>query len=525
MTNDPFRLSARNNAPVVAKARFPGVGIASKAPTSPVRQELQIQLQFVNSAGPESFRKSDTKRLIRAHAARAAHSKIRRARIVEYQQSKTSQEEVDEVSSPGPVTFLGSGRIDPFGTYAVHCTAFEHALIDHYVQFLIPNPASHFSPLGSSTHTRRMYSHWVSYTITDPGMMNGLFLAACRSLANQTHEGVYASLALRYKGACIRSVAKAIEDEGDSVSDATVAKVLFLASDEFHTGNLNGAKSHTKAIGDMVKMRGGVEKLGLEGLLQQLVLWNDRTSTFYSGTMPNFMHTGSCQRLTAVDHLTTGFLRYFDMSVLSFYVGAILNDMCYFTKTINHFPKGARTPTELKKRMNEKELDVRLLILSSDHRCPSARRSYTQIEECLALALMVYLSKVLHPSGSDILGSKYLLERLRDSLSVVRFSSMWRQGADLMLWMTFMASYVVYEIPKALNQPSVIEDSGMSDPASAETESWLLGLLCDLFEALDIRSFLEMEKQLQNFMWIEKPCLDLAMELYTKVGFRYQILQ
>ncbi|OBT52663.1 hypothetical protein VE04_07419 [Pseudogymnoascus sp. 24MN13] len=514
----------------------------SAAVASPMRQELQTQLQFVNSAGPESFRKSDTKRLIRAHAARAAHSKTRRARIVEYQKSKTSQEEVDEVSTPGPVTLLGSGRVDPFRTYAVHCTAFEHALIDHYVQFLIPNPASHFSPLGSSTHTGRMYSHWVSYTITDPGMMNGLFLAACRSLANQTHEGVYASQALRYKGACIRSVAKAIEDEGDSVSDATVAKVLFLASDEFHTGNLNGAKSHTKAIGDMVKMRGGVETLGLEGLLQQLVLWfvayfqrlasrskpsdrNDRTSTFYSGTMPNFMHTGSCQRLTAVDHLTPGFLRYFDMSVLSFYVGAILNDMCYFTKTINHFPKGAGVPSELIKRINDKELDVRLLILSSDHRCPSARRSYTQIEECLALALMVYLSKVLHPSGSDILGSKYLLERLRDSLSVVRSNSMWQQGADLMLWMTFTASYVVYEIPKALNQPSAIENSGVSDPAFAEVESWLLGLLCDLFDALDIRSFLEMEKQLQNFMWIEKPCLDLAMELYTKVSFRYQILQ
>lgn len=99
--------------------------------TSPMRQELQTQLQFVNSAGPESFRKSDTKRLIRAHAARAAPSKIRQARILEYQQSKTSQEEVDEVSTPGPVTLLGNGRIDPFRTYAVHCTSFEHVLIDH----------------------------------------------------------------------------------------------------------------------------------------------------------------------------------------------------------------------------------------------------------------------------------------------------------------------------------------------------------------------------------------------------------
>lgn len=98
---------------------------------SPIRQGSQTQLQFVNSAGPESSRKPDTKKLIRAHAARAAHSKVRRARIVEYQQTKTSHDERDEVSIPGPVTLLGSGRVDPFGIYAVNCTAFEHALIDH----------------------------------------------------------------------------------------------------------------------------------------------------------------------------------------------------------------------------------------------------------------------------------------------------------------------------------------------------------------------------------------------------------
>jgi hypothetical protein len=241
--------------------------------------------------------------------------------------------------------------------------------------------------------------------------------------------------------------------------------------------------------------------------------------------MPNFMHTGSCQRLTAVDHLTPGFLRYFDFSALSFYVGAILNDMCFFTKAINSIQKGAGIPTELIKRINDKELDVRLLILSSDHRCPSARRSYTQVEECLALALMVYLSKVLSPSGNDILGSEYLLERLRDSLSTLRSHPTWQQGADLMLWMTFMTSYVVYEIPKALNNTSVIENSSMSDADFAEAESWMLELLCDIFVALDIQTFYEMKTQLQSFMWIEGPCETLAMELYTKVGFRCQISQ
>lgn len=94
-------------------------------------QDSQSQLQFVNSAGPDTFRKPDTKKLIRAHAARAAHSKIRRQRMAEYQRSKHVEEEYDEVSMSGPITLLGSGRVDPFGTYAVQCTAFEHALIDH----------------------------------------------------------------------------------------------------------------------------------------------------------------------------------------------------------------------------------------------------------------------------------------------------------------------------------------------------------------------------------------------------------
>lgn len=111
-----------------------------KALPSPTQQGSQTQLQFVNSAGPESLRKSDTKRLIRAHAARSAHSKIRRARTAEYQQTKISEDERDDVSIPGPVALLGNGRVDPFGTYAVHCSAFEHALIDHCKFFIKKTP-------------------------------------------------------------------------------------------------------------------------------------------------------------------------------------------------------------------------------------------------------------------------------------------------------------------------------------------------------------------------------------------------
>ena len=81
-----------------------------------------------------------------------------------------------------------------------------------------------------------MKNYWFPFARSDPGLLGGILSSACRCLANRSSVrdvGKYQQLALQYKGDCIRSINEAVTSEGPSrVSDATIAKVLTMCSDE-----------------------------------------------------------------------------------------------------------------------------------------------------------------------------------------------------------------------------------------------------------------------------------------------------
>ena len=181
-----------------------------------------------------------------------------------------------------PKTLLSAAPTDPFASAARPISALEHYLLDH--RELLPNPAplplrrhwsshgynprSMTSPLekahlvsviarwlltavvvnvlvsrgGFSTCTfptpkaymQGIKTEWISLALTDPGMLNGILIPACRSL-HYLHGGSphrYLEYALRYKMACIASLNKAISEEGNNPRDSTIAKAVILAGDE-----------------------------------------------------------------------------------------------------------------------------------------------------------------------------------------------------------------------------------------------------------------------------------------------------
>jgi hypothetical protein len=75
---------------------------------------------------------------------------------------------------------------------------------------------------------------WVPTAVSDPGLLNGLMLYACRSLYVLTGETGYYDLALRYKLACMSIVNDEISASSGTgtVGPVMIARVLQLASDE-----------------------------------------------------------------------------------------------------------------------------------------------------------------------------------------------------------------------------------------------------------------------------------------------------
>ncbi len=138
----------------------------------------------------------------------------------------------------------------------------------------------------------------VPFALSDPALLSGILLSACRSLAPQDRQLIapsddYSHMALRYKHECIQATNKAITSEGMGVKDATIAVVLFMCADEvrpsqlsflkvdnllirllqFLYGSFETSLLHAGAIIKMIKMRGGMQNLGLGGFLRQLISW------------------------------------------------------------------------------------------------------------------------------------------------------------------------------------------------------------------------------------------------------------
>lgn len=84
-----------------------------------------------------------------------------------------------------------------------------------------------------------MMEHWITFCLSDTGLLHGKFLALCRSLAmihrnwnNPAEAEMYEQRALRYRGECLRSMRDCMPADGTAVIDYTVGKALLFACNE-----------------------------------------------------------------------------------------------------------------------------------------------------------------------------------------------------------------------------------------------------------------------------------------------------
>lgn len=106
----------------------------------------------------------------------------------------------------------------------------------------------------------------------------------------------------------LQSINQAIGmQHGDGVlSDALIGAVAKMASYEASFGDLDNYTVHMQALSKIVRLRGGLESLGLDGLLRRIVVWVDRRGASLYGSMLYFpeestpitafpMHSSRCR--------------------------------------------------------------------------------------------------------------------------------------------------------------------------------------------------------------------------------------
>lgn len=305
-----------------------------------------VGFSFVNVAHPNDARGSQNKRAIRSHVARVQHSKTRasnsavkdscrstagtrrrslnirpkpepdpenesqsqsqsteqsrcssrsegdfldrvdsivpRSRHDSYVQIEASDKEQRRMQHPATIALvriLSGGRQDPFWTYPIPHQPHMERIIDHYlvniavdVPFIVP-------PNEKGLLKRK----WFPLSMAEPAAFYTIMLMAAshHAVVNPAWADAFNLLTLR--GKAIAAINDALADPQRSSSDSTLSAVMKMASYEAIFGEEKFFHAHMNGLQQMVRLRGGLPELGMDGLLERIVLWIDSNASHHLG--------------------------------------------------------------------------------------------------------------------------------------------------------------------------------------------------------------------------------------------------
>ncbi|KAH7379836.1 hypothetical protein BKA64DRAFT_749989 [Cadophora sp. MPI-SDFR-AT-0126] len=171
------------------------------------------------------------------------------------------------------------GMLEPFNTLPISGSPRLQLLMHHYntvlVNTLIPvNPKN----------------EWFNYAITDPALFHATMMHAAMH-QRVVSGGLDQREQVQLKTNAIMMVNQRLGDPVLSKSDVTIGAVVCLVLLENQEGNLALSNIHMNGLQKMVALRGGIDNLGLAGVLRRKILWGDILNATISGSEPRFNMT------------------------------------------------------------------------------------------------------------------------------------------------------------------------------------------------------------------------------------------
>ncbi|KAL4999460.1 hypothetical protein BDV10DRAFT_164897 [Aspergillus recurvatus] len=237
-------------------------------------------MQFIHNSAPaqEASSTASQRSLARSHAARSAHARARRLRTIQYQAQKAQEAQKEQggehAEAPRYVSLhaLSYHRRDPFASSARRLGPMEQMFFDHYVTVVIP--LMRCNGLDVEFY-RRMTLSWIPLALSEDGLLDVLFLAACRHLSEcylaQPQTEPFSRMAFQYKLRLLRSLREEISAETPHFTDASVIKAIMLGYDELWARDEVTMKNHVEGAVKMVTLKGGPQTLGLDGFIERLL--------------------------------------------------------------------------------------------------------------------------------------------------------------------------------------------------------------------------------------------------------------
>ena len=122
-------------------------------------------------------------------------------------------------------------------------------------------------------------TRWFPLVLSDLSCFRAILLLSASNAAS-CHRAPTGCELLQMKSEAIKSINDAFSDDEKRVSDAVIGAVAKMASFEAISGSLESYQIHMDGLYRMVMLRGGLDALGLDGLLRRIIIWIDLNSAF-----------------------------------------------------------------------------------------------------------------------------------------------------------------------------------------------------------------------------------------------------
>lgn len=281
-------------------------------------QALSDPFVFVPITGKEAAKgRGAAKRIVRAHVTRVQHSKSstlsafqnlhawtvrpcihrnalrnrRKQFNVDRQRVKSTNGHIEEAEEPEfnsnelavalvPKLPTGTSLEDPFWTYPVEYQPYLSPIFAHYIQ----NVAVEIPDLDGPNERGLLRRSWFPLAMTEAATMYAVLLMAASHfcIVNPSKAVLIDLLAL--KARALSEINAALAKPNRAVTDAMIGAVAKMAAYEAVFGDSAIFSAHMKGLQMMLKLRGGLATLGLNGLLERMLVWIDLNAAHLTGT-------------------------------------------------------------------------------------------------------------------------------------------------------------------------------------------------------------------------------------------------
>ncbi|KAH6606835.1 hypothetical protein Trco_005988 [Trichoderma cornu-damae] len=177
---------------------------------------------------------------------------------------------------------LGGGRVDPFRSYPAPWKPYIPHLVDHYIVHM----AVDIPELDEPGNKGLLRSRWFRLATTEISTFQVVLLLSAGNYIT-VKGGIAAEQGFEMEQLridALKSINLAMSEQSKALSDSVIGAVAKMASFEAMHGDEMCFRVHMNAVRRLVAMRGGLQNLGLGGLLRRMLIWIDLNGGFLLNT-------------------------------------------------------------------------------------------------------------------------------------------------------------------------------------------------------------------------------------------------